>query len=63
MGISEHIQVVLLAEWIAMQEDFNIGNWPDIFEGQQEGLSDEKAISKNNDEPGQTGGREHGEAG
>lgn len=55
--------MVLLAEWIAMQEDFNIGNWPDIFEGQQEGLSDEKAISKNNDEPGQTGGREHGEAG
>lgn len=52
--------MVLLAEWIAMQEDFNIGNWPGIFEGQQEGLSDEKAISEENNE--QTGGREHGEA-
>lgn len=50
MGISEHVQVVLLAEWIVMQEDFNIGKWPGIFEGQHEGLSDEKAISKENDE-------------
>jgi hypothetical protein len=33
-----------------VQEDLNIGNWPGIFEEQQEGLCDEKAISRESDE-------------